>query len=122
MSLRCRHSVLALAIGLLAIVGPVALEAVGQGDATVYITKTGKKYHRDGCGSLSRSRIPIPLTEAVKRYGPCGNCNPPTLQTSRGGARGLTAPASSQCQATTRKGAQCSRRATRGAFCWQHAK
>jgi len=28
-----------------------------SGDRIVYITKTGKKYHRDGCSSLSRSKI-----------------------------------------------------------------
>ena len=27
-------------------------------DVTIYITRTGKKYHRDGCGSLRRSKIP----------------------------------------------------------------
>src|SRR5262245_27864993 len=27
------------------------------GNLIVYITRTGHKYHRDGCGSLSRSRI-----------------------------------------------------------------
>jgi hypothetical protein len=44
---------------------------------TVYITKTGEKYHRDGCRYLSRSRIPIPLKEAAKRFEPCKVCRPP---------------------------------------------
>ena len=45
---------------------------------TVYITKTGKKYHRDGCRYLSRSRIPISLSDAESEgYGPCSVCNPP---------------------------------------------
>ena len=44
---------------------------------TVYITRTGKKYHREGCSSLRRSKIPISLVEAKQRYGPCGRCNPP---------------------------------------------
>ena len=43
----------------------------------VYVTRTGKKYHREGCISLRRSKIPISLTEAKGRYGPCGRCNPP---------------------------------------------
>ncbi len=43
----------------------------------VYITRTGKKYHKEGCGSLRRSKIPIFLYEACKRrYAPCSNCNP----------------------------------------------
>jgi competence protein ComEC len=46
---------------------------------TVYITKTGEKYHFDGCRSLSQSKIPISLEDAkAKGYGPCGICHPPT--------------------------------------------
>jgi len=44
----------------------------------VYITSTGKKYHRDGCRYLSQNKIPIALEEAKKRgYEPCSVCNPP---------------------------------------------
>jgi endonuclease YncB( thermonuclease family) len=49
-----------------------------QHEITVYATRTGKKYHRDGCRFLSKSKIPISLIEAVSRYGPCSVCNPPT--------------------------------------------
>lgn len=42
----------------------------------VYVTRTGKKYHRDGCTHL-RSRIPISLKEAKVRYSPCKVCMPP---------------------------------------------
>ena len=46
----------------------------------VYITKTGEKYHRDGCSSLRKSRIPVSLKEAVARgYGACKNCKPPQM-------------------------------------------
>jgi cytoskeletal protein RodZ len=45
---------------------------------TVYITRTGEKYHRDGCRYLSRSKIPISLSDAKSAgYGPCSVCNPP---------------------------------------------
>ena len=44
---------------------------------TVYITRTGKKYHRGGCSALRRSKIPISLAAAQLRYGPCSRCNPP---------------------------------------------
>ena len=37
---------------------------------TVYITKTGKKYHNDGCASLSKSKSAISLDDAkAKGYG-----------------------------------------------------
>jgi cbb3-type cytochrome oxidase cytochrome c subunit len=47
---------------------------------TVYVTRTGEKYHRDGCRYLRQSRIPMSLAEAAKRYGPCSVCKPPTLR------------------------------------------
>jgi micrococcal nuclease len=43
----------------------------------VYVTKTGAKYHQDGCRSLSKSRIPMSLDEAANRYSPCSICHPP---------------------------------------------
>ena len=46
-------------------------------DGEVYVTRTGKKYHREGCSSLRRSKIPISLAEAKQQYGPCSRCNPP---------------------------------------------
>ena len=46
---------------------------------TVYITRTGEKYHRDGCRYLSRSRISMPLKEAAKRFAPCKVCRPPMM-------------------------------------------
>lgn len=48
---------------------------------TVYITRTGRKYHRAGCRYLRKSKIPISLKDAIKRgYTPCSVCNPPTLK------------------------------------------
>jgi len=47
-------------------------------EVTVYITRTGEKYHREGCRSLSKSCIPISLSEAKARgYEPCKVCKPP---------------------------------------------
>lgn len=46
-------------------------------EGTVYVTKTGKKYHRGSCSSLRKSKILISLADAKLRYGPCGRCNPP---------------------------------------------
>jgi micrococcal nuclease len=46
-----------------------------QQEEIVYITKTGKKYHKAGCGSLSKSMIKISRSEAEARgYGPCKRC------------------------------------------------
>jgi hypothetical protein len=46
---------------------------------TVYITKTGSKYHSDGCRYLSKSKIPIDLASAIsKGYSACSVCKPPT--------------------------------------------
>ena len=51
-----------------------------SGDTIVYVTRTGSKYHRDGCGSLSKSKIEITLKEAVEAgYDPCKRCKPPRL-------------------------------------------
>lgn len=42
---------------------------------TVYITKTGKKYHRDGCQYLRKSQIAISLDDAkAEGYTACSKC------------------------------------------------
>jgi|GEM_PF-3675082 len=46
-------------------------------EVIVYVTKTGKKYHREDCGSLSHSSIPMPLDEARQKYEACKVCHPP---------------------------------------------
>jgi micrococcal nuclease len=47
-------------------------------DVMVYVTKTGKKYHSADCSYLSKSAVPIKLSDAkAKGYSPCGRCNPP---------------------------------------------
>jgi micrococcal nuclease len=66
-----------------AIVGALLLFAAastaGAEDSLVYITETGRKYHREDCFYLERSRIPILLSTAVSvGYEPCGHCNPPS--------------------------------------------
>ena len=52
-----------------------AAAAAQPNEQTVYITKTGKKYHRDGCRYLKKSQIPISLSDAESRgYTPCSKC------------------------------------------------
>ena len=48
-------------------------------EVTVWITKTGTKYHREDCDSLSNSKIECDLETAVLNgLEPCKKCNPPT--------------------------------------------
>lgn len=44
-------------------------------EQTVYVTRTGKKYHRDGCRYL-KSKKPISLNKAKLSYQPCKVCRP----------------------------------------------
>jgi len=97
---------------------------------TVYATRTGAKYHRAGCRYLARSQIPLSLSAAAGKFGPCRVCRPPVLHEAISGptvlprvAPATTKPAatSSRCQAITKRGMQCSRRAQPGRnYCWQH--
>lgn len=45
-------------------------------DTTVYVTKTGKKYHTATCQYLKQSKIPMKLKDAKKRYTACSRCKP----------------------------------------------
>lgn len=45
---------------------------------TVYITRTGKKYHVSGCRYLRQSKIKTNLAQAkADGYKPCKVCDPP---------------------------------------------
>ena len=48
-----------------------------ESGVTVYVTASGKKYHKAGCRYLAKSLIPISLEDAKKAYTPCSVCNPP---------------------------------------------
>ncbi len=46
-------------------------------DKTVYITKSGKRYHKDGCDSLLYTKIPTTVEEALGLgLTPCKACRP----------------------------------------------
>jgi competence protein ComEC len=87
--------VLALGFVLVALGVPQAAHVVGHltptllaqqdpATITVYVTRTGAKYHRDGCRYLSRSKIATTLKDAVARgFGPCSVCKPPTIAKAR---------------------------------------
>lgn len=64
------------------VVGALGLAVAAQADKSsdeviVYVTRTGTKYHREGCRYLRRSAIPMKLKEARLRYTPCSVCRPP---------------------------------------------
>lgn len=44
---------------------------------TVYVTRTGEKYHRSGCRYLRQSKIAIDRSDAIAQgYTPCSVCDP----------------------------------------------
>ena len=45
---------------------------------TVFVTRTGEKYHSSSCIHLSSSKIPISIEEAVGSYSACTVCRPET--------------------------------------------
>jgi len=57
---------------------PASQQQPDKKTETVYVTRTGKKYHRDGCRYLASSKIPMSLKDAqAKGYTPCKVCHPP---------------------------------------------
>ena len=56
---------------------PAVTTKASSSDATVYVTNSGKKYHRGSCRYLSKSKIPISKTDAGNQgYGACSVCKP----------------------------------------------
>lgn len=112
---------------------------------TVYITKTGTKYHVSSCRYLRESKISVSLSEARDRgYGPCSVCKPPLQSNVKNPTQKtdpnqlLNSPPSTsdskkqvnttvrerqQCVAITQAGLRCKRLAESGSlYCWQHNK
>ena len=107
---------------------------------TVYITKTGKKYHVESCRYLSQSSYSINLSDAIARgYSACSICNPPLQATTpKQATRQSVEPAmrqpdprkphlpspsavSVQCSAITKAGTRCQRMTkSSNGKCWQH--
>jgi hypothetical protein len=89
----------------------------------VYITRTGEKYHRDGCRYLSKSKIECSLNDAVEAgLTPCSVCKPSSTSTQEPvKTKTPSSNTSSQCSAKTQSGKRCSRmtKETNGR-CWQH--
>jgi len=92
---------------------------------TVYVTKTGKKYHSENCRSLSHSKIEITLSKAQEYgYSACSVCKPPTESSSNISNQVTTIrklSSSSQCVGLTKSGSRCKRMTTNSnGRCYQH--
>ena len=60
-----------------AIQGKTQRKTPQEGSDTVFITRTGSKFHRAGCRYLRYSAIPIKRSEAIAQgYSPCSVCRP----------------------------------------------
>lgn len=123
------------AVGAVAATEAGATGADAKDEITVYTTRTGTKYHRETCRTLSASKIPMPLKEAAARFEPCSVCNPPKFSpaepvaaqpsptTAKPAPVRSSTPTTKQCAATTQKGTRCSRTASAGSsYCWQHGR
>jgi hypothetical protein len=56
---------------------PAPKRAEQPKEQTVYITRTGKRYHRNSCRYLASSKIPMTLKDAkAQGYTPCKVCRP----------------------------------------------
>ena len=78
------RSLFALFLALTALAAPLGAQsfpsnktvaAVEQRECVVFITRTGSRYHVDGCQYLRRSRIPVTKRDAEARgHTPCLVC------------------------------------------------
>lgn len=93
----------------------ITVESMAQ---TVYTTRTGEKYHADGCQYLSKSKIETTMDKATKAgYTACSVCKP------GGGTKNTVVKTSTsvQCSGTTKSGARCKRKTTASnGRCYQH--
>lgn len=105
-----------LKFSLLAFLLTIAISASAQ---TVYITKTGAKYHKESCRYLKYSSIAITLTKAQQQgYTACSVCKPSSDTNT---IRKAPASQSVQCSAITQAGTRCKRSTTyANGRCWQH--
>lgn len=106
---------------------------------TVYVTKSGKKYHTENCRYLTKNTVAVDLSDAInKGYTACSVCKPPsanssnsldsqTESTSDGNDNQNTTESTKetnqkvQCSAMTKAGNRCKRMTkSPNGKCWQH--
>jgi micrococcal nuclease len=69
--------------------GPGPDPAVSPASGTVYVTRTGSKYHRAGCRYVVNNKGAVAMAldqAAARRYAPCSVCDPPTPAVGAEGA------------------------------------
>jgi hypothetical protein len=94
---------------------------------TVYVTKTGTKYHKKDCFHLKESKKAVEYAQAVSAsYLPCKHCKPVGFKTASSiKTTNVIAPAkkatATQCTGKTKSGNRCKRK-TKSADgrCHQH--
>jgi len=105
-------------------VAPSVDSVKAVGDDTVYVTKSGKKYHRAGCRLLSQNKIALRLSQARVDYSACRLCASSASSPQKALSHqpdGKTAAV--QCWGKTKKGDRCKREAEAGTkYCWQHRR
>lgn len=113
--------------------------SINLSSQTVYVTKTGSKYHKENCRYLHSSKIETTVSKAkADGLSACKVCKPST--SSKATTTETTAPkatttevkeetkttstkkaTSSRCTATTKSGNRCKRTTTDwSGKCWQH--
>jgi hypothetical protein len=100
---------------------------------TVYITKSGQKYHASTCRHIRSSGYSISLSKAQEQgYTPCSVCKPSNKELdSTNVNKLLSSPKvypsqqnkteATQCTSRTKSGLRCKRTTTNASGrCWQH--
>jgi hypothetical protein len=102
---------------------------------TVYITKSGQKYHSANCRHIRNSGNPISLSKAQDQgYTPCSLCQPLTTKGDSSSINKLLSTPkvkvnpsrqnntqATQCTSRTKSGLRCKRTTTSASGkCWQH--
>ncbi len=95
-----------------------------KGGIVVYVTQSGKKYHHADCPHLRDGKTAKSLEEAIEAgYTACAHCDAPVPSKRRSPGAAGSKRASPQCEAVTKKGTRCKRKASSGSiYCWQHQK
>jgi len=93
-------------------------------DDTVYVTRSGKKYHRAHCRLLSQNKIELLLSKARVDRGPCRLCivsASPSKEAFSLQPNGKIA--ATLCLGKTKNGDRCKRKAEPSSkYCWQHRR
>jgi hypothetical protein len=95
-----------------------------KGGVVVYVTESGKKYHRADCLHVRGGKTAKSLEEVIEAgYTACARCDPPVPGKRPGPPTSESKRVSAQCQGVTKKGIRCKRKAAAGStYCWQHKK